>query len=318
MLEISVVIPCYNDAEDVGEALESVLGQTAYGCIHEVIVIDDGSTDNSREVLQRYEEANEKVVCVFQENQGPGAARNAGIHRSTGDYVAFLDADDLWLPDKIEKQACFLEQHPEVGLLYTDHYVVELDGTQRRIWSHHYDYRRRDNLERLFAYGAPIVMPSAVVRAECLEALGCFDETLPIGQDRDLWLRIVGEFPIHHLPIPLVVRRRRSGSVSADMVEKARYLERVSAKITSKYPHLKEVAGIRQARAQNRIGLHFLAEGKKAGARQAALKAIKADKTYVRSYLLLALSLLPLAPRRLRELLSKLRLAKSRVLRVVK
>lgn len=318
MPKISVVIPCYNDAEDVGEALESVLEQTAYDRIREVIVVDDGSTDGSREVLQRYEEANEKVLCVFQENRGPGAARNAGIRRSTGDYIAFLDADDLWLPDKIEKQARFLEKHPEVGLLYTDHYIIELDGTRRRIWSNHYDYRRRDNLERLFTYGGPIIVPSAIVKAECLEEVGLFDGTLPKGQDTDLWLRIAAEYPIHHLPVPLVVRRRRRGSVSADVVEKAKHLETVVEKITEKYPRLEDRKGLRQARTQNRIGLYFLAEGNRARARHAALNAIKADRTYPGGYLVLILSLFPLNAQQMRGLLSKLRLAKSTVLRAVK
>ncbi len=115
-LTVSVVIPSFNAAKYLPEALDGILAQSFKPL--EIIVVDDGSTDNTREVLRPFIETG-KVKYFFQENQGPGAARNLGVLKARGDLVAFCDSDDLWLPDKLEKQVK-LFQNPETALVYSD------------------------------------------------------------------------------------------------------------------------------------------------------------------------------------------------------
>src|SRR3990172_2985097 len=113
---VSVVIPTYNSAQFIGEAVRSVLEQTYSH--HEVIVVDDGSTDNSEDVLRLF---GERIQYIHQENRGPSAARNGGIRLAKGDYICFLDADDLWLPGELEVQVSFMGCHKDVGLVLSDH-----------------------------------------------------------------------------------------------------------------------------------------------------------------------------------------------------
>ena len=114
MPRVSVIIPTYNSARFVVQAVESVLAQTYSD--FEVIVVDDGSTDNTPVALAGYRQ---KIRYLHQENRGPSAARNAGYRASQGDYVLFLDSDDLIPPDTLERQVSFLNDHPEFGLVYS-------------------------------------------------------------------------------------------------------------------------------------------------------------------------------------------------------
>lgn len=294
MIGISVVIPCYNATRDVGEAIESILNQTAYDRIAEIIVVDDGSTDGSREVIERYQDRSEEVQYVYQENQGPSVARNTGIRKSTQEYIAFLDADDLWLPEKIEKQAAFLEKHPEVGLLCTDAFVKELSGRKHRVVCNNFDCRSKsDNLRMLFTKGGPILMPTVLAKAACFAELGEFDESLLIGQDTDMWLRIAAEYPIHRLGFPSILVRRRSDSVSFSKERKAAYLHRVTNKMAERYPRLGNLKKKRTAMIESRLGVYFLLKEKRKEALQASLRAIQNDLSSLRSYIVLVLSLLP-------------------------
>src|SRR4051812_43420484 len=117
---ISVIIPCYNNESFVTEALDSVLNQSYIKAIKEIIVVDDGSKDGSAIVIKEKAAVFPIIKYIYQENGGLSAARNTGIKVVQCDYIAFLDADDVWLPDKIEKQCQALEQYPEAGLFYTD------------------------------------------------------------------------------------------------------------------------------------------------------------------------------------------------------
>src|SRR5687768_199170 len=113
-MRVSVIIPTYNSGSLVVQAVEGVLAQTRQA--EEVIVVDDGSTDDTAERLQQF---GERIRVVRQANGGVATARNAGLRASSGDLVAFLDADDAWHPQKLERQIALLQQHPEFGLLAT-------------------------------------------------------------------------------------------------------------------------------------------------------------------------------------------------------
>lgn len=119
---VSVIIPTYNRAHFVGDAIKSVLNQDVVDCFIEIIVVDDGSTDNTRQVVSSF---GKKVKYIFQDNKGPGAARNRGIDEASGDWIAFLDSDDLWLPDKLSLQFKVLAAFPQYKAIHSNFYTTK-------------------------------------------------------------------------------------------------------------------------------------------------------------------------------------------------
>ena len=137
-LKISVVIVVYNGERYLRQAIESALDQTYPP--HEVVVVDDGSTDSSVEIAHSF---GDKVICRVQQNQGPSAARNFGTEVSTGEWVAYLDADDYWLPTKLEQQIAVAQRDPSVGLIYTGRTQVYEDGRSVVIPARHPRWNKR-------------------------------------------------------------------------------------------------------------------------------------------------------------------------------
>ncbi|WP_375512531.1 glycosyltransferase family 2 protein [uncultured Nostoc sp.] len=197
MSNVSVIIPTYQRANLVSETIESVLVQTYTD--YEIIVVNDGSTDNTREVLARF---GNRITVIHQENKGPSVARNTGIMASQGQYIAFIDDDDLWVPNKLEKQVSCFESNPNIGLVYSNilffnDYHVSADIWPKR--SHPPGVLKNWMLFELNFI--PIL--SVMVRRECLDEVGLFDQTLKYCEDYDLWLRIIEKFSVHFLNKPL-------------------------------------------------------------------------------------------------------------------
>src|SRR2546422_11221830 len=186
---VSVVIPVYNGEQYLADAIQSVRDQTYQN--FEVIVVDDGSTDGSAEVAQRFGEA---IRYVHQANGGVCKARNTGIAAAQGGYVAFLDQDDLWLPDKLATQVAYLDSHPEVGGVYCQCQVIE--NGEVRANPYYYEQVKDDVLGIM--RGPCLLMTATVFRREALRSIGGFDETF-IGagaEDIDLTLRLKAVAPI--------------------------------------------------------------------------------------------------------------------------
>jgi len=299
---VSVVIPCYEAAEDIGDAIRSVLRQTRDDHIREVLVIDDGSTDQAEDVVRRWEAEDERVQYTYQTNQGPSVARNRGVRKSEGSLVAFLDADDVWRPEKLETQVPFLREHSKVALVCSD-YVEEKNGSRRRVWARHLDYRQDDLLESLYLRGGPVMMSTVVVRRSVFREAGGFNPSILKGQDTDLWLRIAAEWPIHHLPAPLVVKRIRKGSVSADMPAKVRSLREITDRIAERYPRLEPYRERRHAMLSELLIRAWLQQGERRGARNEALQTIRTRPISFHIVVLFFISLLPLSEEEIRRLL---------------
>ena len=184
---VSIIVPCYNSERFVEEALRSALAQT-YPRI-EVVVIDDGSTDGTPSILERYT-SDPRVHIVSQANAGLAAARNAGLAVATGEYVTFLDSDDVYLPEKVEKQVRFLADHPDAGLAYC-HSGHFFDGDPKRI---SYSYAKPAHagtpvLQRL-RRGNIMNVNTVMVRKALVDAVGGFDPQFRSGEDWDLWIRL--------------------------------------------------------------------------------------------------------------------------------
>jgi GT2 family glycosyltransferase len=187
---LSVVIPAFNAARTIRSAVRSTLSQTAP--VLEVIVVDDGSTDATAEVVGAI--ADPRVRLVSRANGGPSAARNTGIAAARGEWVAFLDSDDLWLPRYVETASAALTAAPNPGFAYTDAYVFHSGRGQVKRGSamDALDPPPPDRAGFLAALlRRNFVFTSATVPAAVLSAVGGYDESLPLSEEYDLWLRIL-------------------------------------------------------------------------------------------------------------------------------
>jgi glycosyltransferase involved in cell wall biosynthesis len=193
---VTAVIPTYNYGRFAAQAVESVLAQT-YGNV-EIIVVDDGSTDDTSEQLIPYLD---RIRYIYQENQSVAAARNTGVRAARGNLIAFLDADDLWHPHKLEVQMRYLADHPSVQLVAVDRLAEE--ATQwPPLASLTNPPARPVTVEELVL--RPHFAPSGVlVRKQCFDTVGFFDTKLRNAEDYDMWIRIACRFPIVKLEVPL-------------------------------------------------------------------------------------------------------------------
>ncbi len=210
---VSVITPAYNAQDFIGQTIESVINQTYPHW--EMLIVDDGSTDGTRGEVQKYLNDN-RIKYLYQENQERSAARNNGIRHSSGKYVAFLDADDLWLPDKLRVQVEYLEKHPDVGLCFTGKKCI--DGGGRSVDVHSFvPVVAKDQLYHLMT-GNFISILTVMVPRFVFDKVGLFDETLPVfgAEDWDMWLRIVWRYPIHFINQPLALYRVHDSGTSLD------------------------------------------------------------------------------------------------------
>ncbi len=196
---ITVIIPTFNRGWIVEEAIKSVLAQDYPN--FELFIVDDGSTDDTKAILSRY--VND-IVVLNQKNKGVSAARNKGIMKSSEKYIAFLDSDDLWLPEKLSCQIDFFKQNPEAMICQTNEIWIR-NGVRvnpKKVHKKPSGMIFKPSLLRC------LVSPSAVMmRRELFENVGLFDEQLPACEDYDLWLRVSQSYPVSLIDIPLVVKR---------------------------------------------------------------------------------------------------------------
>ncbi len=216
--KITAIITTYNYARFIEGAIECVLQQTRRP--DEIVVVDDGSTDETAEIVARY--SAEGVRYVYKENGGAGSARNRGIRETQGDLLVFLDADDRWVPEKTALQLDHMMRYPCVGLVTGGMWEVYGDGRPPLYVGH--KPIGAENLYYEVAVENTVGNPSmTMVRRECFERVGMFDETLRLGQDWDMWIRIAREFPIGFMAASLLYYTRHDGSLTSGQVQ-ARYV----------------------------------------------------------------------------------------------
>jgi len=207
---VSVVIPVRNRASLVRRALDSVFAQTLRR--FEVIVVDDGSTDDTPEVVAAYPQPVRLIRCA---PTGVSAARNLGIARARGEFVAFLDSDDWFEPTKLERQVGYFALHPDVGMVYTRYSVFdEQTGTQ---WVHPGGLTAQGDAFRDLMMGfmeTPLTTPTVMVRRSVFEVVEPFDTSMDMAEDIDLWCRIARRYNLGFIDEPLSVIRIHKGNTS--------------------------------------------------------------------------------------------------------
>lgn len=289
--KVSVIIPTYNCARYLPETLESVLNQSFRDL--EVIVVDDGSTDNTKEILRPFLP---RIRYVYQENSGgPARPRNRGIGLAGGSYVSCLDSDDILLPGKMAKAVSFLEDVPELGMVFTNFVKCDEEGTPYR-GTHLDAYPHFMGLKKVRAGDERFILPGkmtfdglfhenfigtsgVVVPRRVFSTVGLFDEGVTAGgvEDRDMWFKIAASYDIGYLNVIGHVYRVRKGSVSRRSVRAAR------DNITVIRRHMSGTAS-REARRRARrviarslydIGYEFQSSGEMKTAREHYLQSVR-------------------------------------------
>lgn len=220
---VSVVITCFNYGKYLKSSIDSVLEQTVP--VEEIIVVDDGSTDNTQSILSDYR-TNEKIRFVYQKNRGQAKAKNTGLQLARGEFVAFLDADDIWAPRKIEKQIK-LFKNPKVGVVYTRQKFINQKGEiiskgPRRLRVY------RGNVRRQVLKDNFVPFSSAMVRKQILDESGYFNEKLAMSIDWELWLRLslLAEFDYVDEDL-LLYRVGHPGQMSKDLATREKCADMV-------------------------------------------------------------------------------------------
>lgn len=209
-IEVDVIIPTYNGMPWLEATVKSVLGQT-----HEKLtlyIVDDGSTDDTEKYVKSINDS--RVVYIKKPNGGQSTARNLGIAKSSSPFVAFLDSDDIWYPEKLEKQLAVFKKNPKVGMVYGHHYLIDENDVIQGNLRHWY---RGDIFNELcrgnFISGSASMV---LVRREVFDKVGVFRESFLIGEDWEMWLRIAKEYEIDFVPEIIAALRQRSDSMQTN------------------------------------------------------------------------------------------------------
>jgi glycosyltransferase involved in cell wall biosynthesis len=271
---VSVILPCYNGARWISQAIESVLAQTFKD--FELIIVDDGSTDKSKEIISSYL-YDKHVHYIYQENRGFSGALNRGIRESRGEFIGFIGQDDLYMPNKLQVQVKYFDEHKDVDLVHSNY--CSIDSSGRIIMVRDVKIPRFPSREKLIKYlfiNNFIGFETALVKRECFDEVGLFNERMTGFSDHDIWLRIAGKFNIAYIDLPLVKKREHELQLSKTRIEQVLSDEFLMVRKTiNNYPFLKKAERKKLATLYYIWGTTMLQKGRNEEAKQKLLKAIR-------------------------------------------
>ncbi|MBW4490163.1 MAG: glycosyltransferase family 2 protein [Trichocoleus desertorum ATA4-8-CV12] len=240
---VSVIIPAYNTELYIGPALESVLSQTYQNI--EVLVVDDGSKDRTAEIVESFVQKDPRVQLFRQKNAGVAAARNLAIAHAQGEYIAPIDADDIWYPQKLEKQVqCMLRSGPEVGLVYTWSVHIDESGSIIGEYKHNRAYKPEGDIYPILVYFNFLDNASnTLIRRTCIERVGGFNPELRAQnaqgcEDWELYLRIADAYEFRVVPEFLVGYRQLLGSMASNSKAMAKSYQLVMVEVQARHPEI--------------------------------------------------------------------------------
>ncbi|MGA1840851.1 MAG: glycosyltransferase [bacterium] len=222
--KVSVIIPTFNRVTYLSEAIESVLSQS-YDNL-ELIVVDDGSFDNTRDLVHSF--SDERIGYFYQKNNGIASALNLGLKKSSGDYIARLDSDDIFLPEKLKLQVKLLDHNPDLGLVYTQAYNMDDKGNALKLFlKNHTCPQEPLKVLRHFLFPPS---QSIMFRRSCIDKIGYFDETMPVGEDWDFCIRMAQKYRFAYCDEPLVKIRKHPDMITSDKIKTAQSILQVMEK----------------------------------------------------------------------------------------
>ena len=259
MPRVSVVIPVYNCEKYIAAAIDSVLCQTYKD--YEIIVVNDGSSDGTNDILLRY---GSKIRVVSQTNSGPAGARNTGVFNAKGEFIAFLDQDDTWLPQKLSLQVPLIEANKNVGVVCCDTYIVDSGKFDALVENCPRSFHmRKPHRGRVFDhlfFDNFISTSSVIVRKECFSKVGMFDKSVVPIEDFDRWLRISAFYDMDYVDMPLVKFRDHVACFRKNEAVTIRHIIDVLTRILPEHPEFERA--FKEAIADKLSGL-YVTLGKK-------------------------------------------------------
>ncbi|MCB1196045.1 glycosyltransferase [bacterium] len=216
MPKVSVIMPSYNCAHYLPNAIQSVLNQTFED--YEIVVIDDGSTDSTKDLMQAYvEKYPQKIRYIYQKNKGLSGARNTGIENACGEYIALLDADDLWLPERLKAQIDFLKKHPEYSFVFSDVYAMDENGKRGKTMMRLKKPVSGDIFYELLLENF-ISVPTTLIKKDCFKNAGFYSSDMKLCEDHHFSLRLANYYKGGYIDQPLACYMIRSNSLSSSLL----------------------------------------------------------------------------------------------------
>lgn len=303
---VSIIMPCYNCEKTIEKTLKSIYDQI-YTDFH-LHCVNDGSTDQTHEILESYAKTKPNITVYHKHNAGQTLAKNDALKMAKGEFVAFIDSDDLWHPKKLLHQVQLMKDRPKVGLSYTNgFYINETDQQQELIGFS--EKLQGQCLEHLIL-GNAIVASSVLVRASCLTQVGIFDERLTACENWELWIRIASVAELAVIDQPFVYYRRHSNNMSHNLDKMRKNRLQVIAKNAGNYQSLlknhKKIIRSAYYTAYQFFGENYLWKGQVGPARLDLMRALRYKPFNNRIYLMLLKTLLG------KTLLAKIRKMRSR------
>jgi len=274
MPTVSIIIPTYNREHLLGRAIQSVLDQTYQN--FELIIVDDGSTDDTEKLVKSFN--SEKIRYIRHgENKGPSAARNTGIQSAKGDYIAFQDSDDEWMPEKLEKQIrAFETASPAVGIVYTGRYRI-INNKKEYLPLAGVTPKDGDVFSSLLKV-CFVCTPVALVKRDCFERAGMFDERFPPFEDWELFLRMSRYYQFKYINEPLVIKYCQPDSISENQSARIKALKQM---LETYFEDIKQDKTL-LARYYFRLGNFLCSYGKLSKGRGYFIKSVKTHPLDIR------------------------------------
>lgn len=297
MPRVSVLLTCYNHLAYLPACVESVRAQTLSDV--EVLALDDGSTDGTREWLQ--EHARDWTLIFNERNLGTYGTLNVGLERAAGEFVAVLNDDDLWAPGKLEAQVALMDAHPEVGLVHTDGGFIDGSGAPLEGSPLGFEFPRTEtgNVLADLLYQNKIIASAVLARRECFDALGGFNEAYFGSGDWEMWLRIAERWDVGFVAEPLTFYRVHGANASHRLERIWKDDERLRDWIETRRDALRERVPdperLRRALAHNAacLGTVRTLNGDPAGGRRAYALSVRREPGRLKSWLRYAATFLP-------------------------
>jgi glycosyltransferase involved in cell wall biosynthesis len=295
-MSVSVVITCHNDERTIEQGVRSVVAQTAFDRVGEIIVVNDGSSDGSLGVLERLAVETAKLRIIETPGLGAAAARNAGLREIKGDFIAILDGDDYWAPKKLASQLSAFSRGSNIGLVYGD--FIEFsrnDASDGHIITvRRFDPTSACQLRDYFLHDGPIVPSTLIIRQAVIDDVGLFNESFRICEDTEFCLRVVEKWRFCYVPGAFTFKRRHAGRLSSRIEGYLPYNALLAQQFSARHPELRGLTGRRMARGHVKASIDCKIKGEWRKAVRHGTTAIRLAPLYWRSWINLILVLMPI------------------------
>ena len=295
-MSVSVVITSYNTAKYTNQCIKSVIAQSDYDSIDKIFIVDDGSTDETPQILKQLKLKFDKIKIITTDRVGISAARNIGIKSSKSKFIACLDGDDYWDKDKLKKQLKAFDNDHLIGLVYSDYWdFTKSDASDATFVSvRSFNLNDKDQLSKYFLNDGPIIPSSTIYRREVFLSVGFYNEKIKSYEETELHLRIAEKWKFFHIQGGLLYKRKRKEQLTARLDKLINYAYLVSEIAVSRNPQLKKFVNQRHARYLYKCALDcFTRHKEKQNTLKYSISSLKLYPFALRPWILIFMIFMP-------------------------